>query len=135
MLNDQFARDFTAHFPELAAKYPVYAELQNIFDLALVGALVRTEKLPDRADWHLTCFGDPKQYAVELHDAPAAVDSVMNHRVVNKVHILVGVSGGVSVDPNKLVQPEEMKIDYGVLQGQRGAFKPKTAAPDLWWWE
>jgi len=135
VLNDQFARDFTAHFPELAAKYPVYAELQNIFDLALVGALVRTEKLPDRADWHLTCFGDPKQYAVELHDAPAAVDSVMNHRVVNKVHILVGVSGGVSVDPNKLVQPEEMKIDYGVLQGQRGAFKPKTAAPDLWWWE
>ena len=136
VLNHQFAHDFTEHFPELAAKYPVYAELQNIFDLALVGALVRTEKLPDRADWHLTCFGDPKQYPVELHDAPETVESVINHRVVNKAHILVGVSGGVSVDPNKLLQtPDLMKLDYGVLQGQRGAFKPKTASPEVWWWE
>jgi hypothetical protein len=51
-LNQQFAEDFTKHFAELAAKYPIYAELQNIFDLALVAALVRAEGLADRVDWH-----------------------------------------------------------------------------------
>ena len=40
-LNRKFAHDFTAHFDALCGKYPIYAELRNLFDLALVGALVR----------------------------------------------------------------------------------------------
>ncbi len=35
-LNQQFAQNFTKHFAELAVKYPIYAELQNLCDLALV---------------------------------------------------------------------------------------------------
>src|SRR5205823_4903087 len=45
-LNRQFARNFTAHFRELAAKYPVYAELENLADLSLVAAILRSEELP-----------------------------------------------------------------------------------------
>ena len=37
-LNRKFAHDFTAHFDALCRKYPIYAELRNLFDLALVGA-------------------------------------------------------------------------------------------------
>ncbi len=37
-LNQQFAQNFTKHFAELAVKYPIYAELQNLCDLSLVGA-------------------------------------------------------------------------------------------------
>ena len=39
--NQEFACRFTQHFAELAEKYPVYADLQNVFDLALVAALIR----------------------------------------------------------------------------------------------
>src|SRR5260221_6401358 len=35
-LNQEFAQRFTSHFSALAEKYPVYADLPNIFDLALV---------------------------------------------------------------------------------------------------
>ena len=135
MLNDQFAHNFTEHFPELAAKYPVYAELQNIFDLALVGALIRTEKLAERTDWHLTCFGDPNEYAVELEDAPQTVDTVINHRIIKGVHILVGVSGGVSCDPSPLVRADAIGLDYGRLQDTRTFAKPKAASPEVWWWD
>jgi len=135
LLNDQFAHNFTEHFPELAAKYPVYAELQNIFDLALVGALIRSEKLADRADWHLTCFGDPNEYAVELEDAPRTVETVINHRIIKGVHILVGVSGGVSCDPSPLVRPDAIGADYGRLQETRALAKPKAASPEVWWWD
>jgi hypothetical protein len=135
MLNRDFARNFTQHFPELAAKYPVYSDLQNVFDLALVGAVIRSEKLTDRVDWHVQCFGDPRQFAVELGAAAKSVESVMNHRVVNRVNILVGVSGGVSCDPAKLVEPKAIEADYGRLREELAAAGPKTASPDTWWWD
>ena len=65
-LNRQWAQSFTDHFEELAAKYPIYAELRNLFDLALAAALIRQEDLPNKTGWHMVCFGDPKAYSVEL---------------------------------------------------------------------
>ena len=46
-LTASFARSFTEHFEELAAKYPVYGELRNLFELALVGALIHEEAAAD----------------------------------------------------------------------------------------
>ena len=60
VLNQQFAHSFTKHFAELAVKYPIYAELQNLCDIALVGALMRSENLPDKVRWHMLYFGDPR---------------------------------------------------------------------------
>lgn len=134
-LNSEFARNFTQHFSELAVRYPIYADLQNMFDLALLGALVRSEHLADRVDWHMTCFGNPKQFKVETTDAPKTVETVINHRIVNGSLILVGVSGGVSCDPSSLVKPASMKEDYGVLREQHAAAKPKANLPNAWWWD
>ena len=77
-LNRRFAHSFTEHFQELAAKYPIYAELRNLFDLALVGTLVREEDLAGAVGWHLTCFGDAAAYPVALGPAPKTVSSVVN---------------------------------------------------------
>ncbi len=134
-LNSEFAHNFTQHFSELAVKYPIYADLQNIFDLALLGALIRSEHLAERVDWHMTCFGDRKQFKVATFDAPKTVETVINHRIVNQSLILVGVSGGVSCDPSALVKPVSMKEDYGILREQRAAAKPRANRSDAWWWD
>ncbi|HEY5315880.1 MAG TPA: DUF1598 domain-containing protein, partial [Pirellulales bacterium] len=134
-LNQQFADNFTAHFADLAARYPVYAELQNIFDLALVSALIKTEGLAERVGWHLTCFKDPSQYPVSQGQAPRAVETVINHRVVNRVHVLAAVSGGVSIDPAPLVSGDAIQLDrQGRLQS---AYRLTPAPPvkDRWWWD
>ncbi|HEX5105859.1 MAG TPA: DUF1598 domain-containing protein, partial [Pirellulaceae bacterium] len=101
-LNARFAASFTKHFETLAAKYPVYADLRNIFDLALVAAVIRSHDLPEQGNWHLTHFGPDGGYAAELGIAPAKVDSVINHRVINGKHVVAGVSGGVRVDATSL---------------------------------
>ncbi len=135
-LNQQFAHSFTVHFAELCDKYPIYAELRNVFDLALVGALVREEKLADQAGWHMTCFGDPEVFGVELGHAPSKVETVVNHRVVNRVHVLAGVSGGVRVDPASLVKPDAMKVDReGDLARRQSTAAPKQLPAEAWWWD
>ncbi|HWC88323.1 MAG TPA: DUF1598 domain-containing protein [Pirellulales bacterium] len=134
-LNQQFADNFTAHFADLAARYPVYAELQNIFDLALVSALIKTEGLAEQVGWHMTCFQDAKQYPVNLGQAPRSVETVINHRVVNRVHVLAAVSGGVSIDPAPLVSHDAIQLDrQGRLQS---AYRLTPAPPvkDRWWWD
>jgi hypothetical protein len=60
---------------------------------------------------------------------------VINHRIVNQSLILVGVSGGVSCDPAKLVEPTALQADYGTLRDQRAAAKPQANLPNVWWWD
>ncbi len=141
-LNLAFARSFTEHFEAMAAKYPIYAQLRNLFDLALVAALVREEDLAAKVGWHLTCFGDPKAYRVELAPAPKEVETVVNHRVINdrragRVHIIAGVSGGVEVQPTVLVTRGAIQLESdNRLQGRQSYSAPKPKMrPEAWWWD
>ncbi|HZZ28772.1 MAG TPA: DUF1598 domain-containing protein [Pirellulales bacterium] len=135
-LNQQFARNFTKHFADLAVKYPIYAELQNMCDLALVCALVRSENLPDKVRWHMLYFGDVQHYQVPLAVAPKAVDTVINHRIFNKTTIIVGISGGVRIDPKAQVKDATFKTDNYVLPSLRLHDAPKKDdGPLRWWWD
>ncbi len=138
-LNREFARSFTEHFEALSSKYPIYAELRNLCDLALVAALVREEDLPGKTGWHMTCFGDPGAYQVELAPAPKTVETVANYRVLRtpgQIHTIAGVSGGVSINPLSLVSPGAIDMDrHGTLNNQRSTAVPKELALEAWWWD
>jgi hypothetical protein len=136
-LNRQFAENFTKHFADLAAKYPVYGELQNVFDLALAGALVTSERLSDQAAWHQTYFGSQGDYPVPLAAVPASVETVVNHRLVNGKHVVAGISGGVHVAPVSLVKKSAIQIDKsGALESERARSTPAAELPrDTWWWD
>ncbi len=138
-LNRLFAQTFTKHIEELAVKYPIYAELRNVFDLALVAALIRSEDLAGQCDWQMACFGDHGTYRVELGTAPKQVASVINHREINRKHFVVGVSGGVSVDTQLAVRQVGIKIDtrgtYGLLKAERGEARPPELSKMAWWWD
>lgn len=135
-LNQQFAHSFTTHFAALAKKYPIYAELQNLFDLALVGALLRAEELPARANWEAKLWSDPQLYSVSLGPAAKRVETVINHRVINKSHVVAGVSGGVSANPAPLVERDAIEIDkYGLLEAERAGSTARDVPKQRWWWD
>jgi hypothetical protein len=135
-LNTQFTQSFTEKFPELAAKYPVYAELRNLCDMALVCALIREEKLAEKTNWHAPWLGSADGFPVQLATAPREVETVINHRVINRKHIVAGVSGGVSVDPNSLVKHDAIEVDtYGDLEAEALGARPDDLPKDVWWWD
>lgn len=137
-LNVKFARDFTRCFTTLAEKYPIYAELRNIFDLALICGIIRSEDLAAQVDWHMTHFGVGGAYRVALGRAPRAVESVINAVDVSRERFLVGVSGGVSIDTNRLVSAQSIDIDeYGLMDAALGQAAPELdrLPPDVWWWD
>jgi len=148
-----FARDFTANFKEISDKYPVYNQLKNIFDLALVAEIVRQKHTTGKVRWEQTFFGMPKEssssdpiklpltYPIKTEHVATEVDSVISEKHLSSqksesrrnFHIL-GVSGGVSVSSadhitESIIQNKNSELDE-LLENQK---------PDLqvqrWWWD
>jgi hypothetical protein len=135
-LTKGFADSFTKHFDKLCAKYPIYAELRNVFDLSLVMAVVQSHDLPGQVGWHMTHFGPDGGYAPVLGPAPTEVESVLNHRVIGGKHVVAAVSGGVRVDAHELAGRDAVKTDtYGLMAGERSASTPQQLPRRAWWWD
>jgi Protein of unknown function (DUF1598) len=134
-LNLQFAQSFTKHFPALAAKYPVYDELRNVFDWAVVAAILKRQQAMDKVDWEATHFLSPNAYTITTQSAPRTVASVANYRMVNGRTLVAGVSGGVEVKANQKLTSTRFQVDdYGDLNAERARATPQSVLAD-WWWD
>ena len=124
-----FAEAFTARFADLCRTYPVYGELRNVFDLAVLAALMRAEGLPERAGWSPSLFLQPGRLPTPRLRAAREVDTLAVSRVVNRTQVLAAVSGGVWVDAE------------AVLAARPPSTSPPRrpelpVSPDGgWWWD
>jgi hypothetical protein len=135
-LNRQFAESFTAHFVDLAEKYPVYSELRNIFDLAMAVALIQQHDLGERVDWAPGLLMDAEKLRLPQAPVPRQVETVVNHRVIHRRHIVAGVSGGVIVATGDVLK--EVRSGSGAMQltrAKRGKAIGGNAAKGAWWWD
>ena len=141
-----FARGFSKNFNSMAQRYPIYAQLKNVFDLAMIANLIRHQEIDKTCKWNMTFFGPAKEgqltYATRKGNIPREVKTVMNYRELDerrngrkvRTHLIVGISGGVSVDAGKLLQSKDaiIKDTYGKLRLDRKSAKPTG---ENWWWD
>lgn len=129
-----FAHSFSNHFAELCEKYPLYTELRNVFDLALVAALIHSDGLAAQVGWEPSLFADAQRLPLPKSAVPRQVDTVVNHRVINRRRIVAGISGGVMVSPGEvLAKPRETEAYGDVAAAQRDV--PEELAAARWWWD
>ena len=136
LLTQQFASEFTKNFEQLAQQYPVYGELRNVFDLALITMLIKSEDLHTRVQWDLDYFLDENGYRVVQAVSPTAVESVISHRLVGGKTVLAGVSGGVLLDPRVVVAEDNIIHDsYGILEAEHKGNANLSLPKAVWWWD
>lgn len=133
--NRAFAQNFTANYDRLAERDPVFADMQNIFDLALVSALIQQEKLARRADWDLGVFAPEGEYATAHYAVPKEIDSVVNHRVYNGRDIVVQVAGGVRGDFMAVVRDPKLTPESPRLGSLVSTVKAPEIPAGRWWWD
>ena len=133
-VNAEFAREFTAKFNELAAADPVFAELQNVFDLSLAAALIDAENLDDRAGWDGGAFAAGGAYNVRTAAPIATVDTAVNHRVYRGGEVVVQAAGGVRGDLRRVLQDSEV-YRTGVRLENRFDAGDLTTTDGRWWWD
>ncbi len=88
----------TDRYDSLAAKRPVFAELINCVDLAVVAALIQGRQLDKRAGLDLGPILDAERLPLPKYDVPASVPTVASGLKKGRNWVL-SASGGVQFQP------------------------------------
>ncbi|HID22737.1 MAG TPA: DUF1598 domain-containing protein, partial [Planctomycetaceae bacterium] len=131
-----FAKQFTEKFPELAEKLPVFAQLQNVIDLAIVAALFRKEGLPEKVGWKMELFLDPERAVVARGRVPKKVPTSFKTKR-SRGMILGLLAGGVVIGPEATVKQVPFRVDSARRLGgvRRGAVSGERPEQHVWWWD
>jgi hypothetical protein len=122
----------TAKYDELAVAEPIFGELQNCMDLAIVAALFVKEALAEKAGFGLPVLMNSGGLKTAEFDPPKTVESKAS--VLKKRQSwVISASGGVLVNAWAIV--EKTRQDDAPAR-IRATAAPKTAANTVasWWW-
>lgn len=129
-----FAQSFTQKFSSLAEKYPVYGELRNLMDLAIVASLLERSDLYSQAEWQPVLFKDEKLLPLPGYRTPKETNTIAAHRVVKQTQIVAAVSGGVYIDAPQLLKDRRRPDQTGKIDYHRDR-QPDHLANGQWWWD
>ena len=133
--NRLFAQRFTEKYGELAQRDLVFADMQNIFDLALVAALIRHERLDQKTGWEPGVFGATGGYRTATYAPARTARSVASHRTYRGRDIVVQVAGGVRGDLLSVVQDEKVYRETDRLKSVTEKGRPPQLPEGRWWWD
>jgi hypothetical protein len=133
--NTKFANLFTKHLPELAAQDPVFAELENVFDLAMVAALIHERGLGLRAGWSPKAFAANGDYRTQSVEVPEELMTAAQFRVFDGRSVVVQVAGGVRVDVADLISDKDRLQSAEELAARSDTATPIGQQRDSWWWD
>jgi hypothetical protein len=131
-----FAKQFTEKFPELAAKSPIFGELQNLTDWAVFVALLQKERLAEKVDWKMATLLDAQRLGVPTFNAPKQVPSSVNYKKAGSM--IVGlVGGGVLIHPNQTLNKSiTPATSTQRLDSVRDiATSAERSESHRWWWD
>lgn len=125
----KWADSFTENYEQLAAELPVYGELQNLIDLAVVSALIFKEDLPGATGYNLPVLLTPKVLTSAEYHVPQTVDSAASF-VKRGNQYLISVSGGVQIGSWAVA-------DRTTESDEPAAVRASGVGPNAghWWWD
>jgi hypothetical protein len=127
----RWADMMTANYEELSLKEPIFGDLRNVMDLAVVAALITKENLANRAGVSLPYLVDEsKSELTEYLPAPRQVPTIAK-AVKKGRNFIFSASGGIEIPSWQVVeQVEESDSLASVID--RGA---PAADESRWWWD
>jgi len=129
-----FAGSFTSRYEAISKVEPVFAQLRNMVDLAVVAALLRKENYYGRTKWSPGVLADESKIATETLNPPKQVEAAVN--VVWKgSRLLSPAGGGVSVRAELALTPERIIKDQNKELATRYRGLRVSGDESRWWWD
>lgn len=133
--NRLFAAKFTEHYGDLAEREPVFADMDGIFNLALVAALIQHDGLDRQIGWDRGVFQSGGAFITARYAAPKEVETVANHRVFGGKDVVVQVAGGVKADVMGLLKDAALRHEAPRLEGVAAKSQAGELPAGRWWWD
>jgi len=129
-----FTTNFTKKFPKLAERTPVFAELKNMIDMAIVAAFIQEVGYYEKADWNMELFADESQLPTQRYREPKQVEPAINI-VKKKSAVMFPTAGGVNIQARQALSTEHMIYDEsGETEQARNTVNLDQIDPGRWWW-
>jgi hypothetical protein len=130
-----FCQAFTANYPQIALRSPVYGQLKNLIDLAVAAAFIQKQDYYSQAGWKMETLGDERQHAIETYEAPKSVEPACT-AIWKGNRLMTPIGGGVQMEPLKAVQSDSrLKDDKGTVKHAHESVKLDGLAKGQWWWD
>jgi len=124
----KWADNMTSKYEELAAREPIFAELRNCIDLAVVSALILKENLTARASCELPTLLGERRFAVGAYNVPKQVDSKAT-AVKKGRNWVITASGGVMIQPWEMIQTSQASDQVASVRT-----RATSSRKNVWWW-
>ena len=126
---ERYTKQFNKHIEALCQRIPSFAGIQNLFDLAVVAALIRSNRLEEAVGWKPSLLLNAQRLPIAEYSVPTEVPSMANVKSANRGLLLGLIGGGVTIVPNRVVSRTDV-LD----EKDRPAAAPKaTGKTDFWW--
>ena len=124
----RWAESMTAKYDELATAEPIFGELRNCMELAIVAALVTKERLAERAGASFPLLTDASEVKTLKYPAPKQVASQAS--VLKKGrNWVISASGGVLINSYVIADKTQPSDKPAKAKSAANASKKST-----WWW-
>ncbi len=133
----KWANNMTAKYDELSKRDPIFGELRNCMDLAIVSALIFKENLAARASCDLSSLLSSDGLAVDAFPAPKQVDTQASF-IKKGDNYVISASGGVLIHSWGVADNKERSESLAPIRAKAAApvaEKSTTGSrPASWWW-
>jgi len=128
-----FTEAFTRKYADIAARSPVYAQLRNVIDLAIVAAWMQEHDAYGKAGWTAATLCDEKACPIETQPVASEAETAI-HAVWRGNRLLTPIGGGVTVLPRRALDEQNLlRDDKGAVAATRAA--NATLPAEGWYWD
>lgn len=125
----QWADKMTEHYDELSVKDPIFGELRNCMDMAVVATLITREQLAAKAKHSFSLLYDASDLPADIFDTPKHTDSKVSS-LKKGSNWIITASGGVEIMPWQMID-NPVKNETLVPTRHEAAAKETNKS---WWW-
>ena len=124
----KWADMMTAKYDELSVKEPIFGELRNCMDLAVVSALIVKERLAAKAGLELGVLLSADELATDEYLTPKLIDTRASF-IETRSNYIISASGGVAINSWGAADRKKTSDDLAPVRKQVAEGRTKT-----WWW-
>jgi hypothetical protein len=135
--NTEFTASFSRNLDALAEHYPVYRQLQGVFDLAMAAEIIRAYALDAKADWSPAILALPPDVWYSEQLVAREVDTIVRHRELSRSVFVTAASGGVEAAAKAALKKHKTAMaDYDAKHVRATTVAPKSYESDpRWYWD
>ena len=127
---ERYTKQFNKHMAALCQRIPSFAGIQNLFDMAVIVALIRSNGLMESVGWRPSLLLDEDKLPVQKYTVPKATPSLVNVKPAKRGLMLGKISGGITIVPNRVIS-RGSTVEAGSLPNA----DPPAGAGNKWWWD